>query len=267
MQFSIREILNLSVILLGLPFFLGFVYLEAYFGTFGITMSELQLSRQEIYVNAFHGLNHWLCAITRLSEAETCQVFVPSLRLGSPVPVLVFVLLGAAYLAWIAAMRPKAAPGKAARAAVAPPGARPWVLKLLKAAPAPDNSSAPKTKPRFSGIKVSLAILAFYIAALYSIWHLATTAGTFRAQQQIKVAPLVQLLPSDGAPDPLEAAGGPEGGAGGSQRLEIVTHRLILATPSTYFLMRRASGTRNFQTVRLPVTDERVLSVETAPRL
>jgi len=57
MRISLNEALNISAILLGLPYFLGFVYQNTYFQYFGIDAHELEVKTQVIYVSAFYALN------------------------------------------------------------------------------------------------------------------------------------------------------------------------------------------------------------------
>lgn len=51
-----QKFVNASAFLLALPYFTGYVYLDAYYGFFGALLSELDVSDQRIYVNAFPAL-------------------------------------------------------------------------------------------------------------------------------------------------------------------------------------------------------------------
>ncbi len=51
-----KKFANASVLLLGLPYFAGYVYLDAYYMAFGVALSELDVSDQRVYVNAFPAL-------------------------------------------------------------------------------------------------------------------------------------------------------------------------------------------------------------------
>ncbi|MHA7876437.1 hypothetical protein [Roseivivax sp.] len=51
-----QKLLELSAVVLALPYYFGFIYLNAYYGTFGVSITELDFSQQYIYASAFSGL-------------------------------------------------------------------------------------------------------------------------------------------------------------------------------------------------------------------
>lgn len=57
---DISKIINFSAVLLFLPYFAGTIYLQAYYGYFGIYLSELAFAETIIYVNAFSFLGNFL---------------------------------------------------------------------------------------------------------------------------------------------------------------------------------------------------------------
>lgn len=50
---ALANLLNLSAIFLGLPYFAGYIFLHSYYNTFGISVSELDFQDSFIYISAF----------------------------------------------------------------------------------------------------------------------------------------------------------------------------------------------------------------------
>lgn len=81
MKLDLLDALNISAILIGIPYFAGYIYLHAYFGHFGVSVTELELGESYIFVNAFSFL------------ANLTGIFVQSSYLEPTLVILICIVL------------------------------------------------------------------------------------------------------------------------------------------------------------------------------
>lgn len=218
MRFSLNQILNLSVLVLGAPYFFGFVYMNAYYGYFGIDLSELGFSVQYIYVSAFFAF--WESLNTLVGdEVKNVISLIGGVTLGWMFVVglaLVMLILG---ILWTYRSR-------LPRENV-PKWVYPW-----------DIGRPPDKKP--STIKTALQfvmVLLVYCLSLSVLYSFGASAGTKLASRDVHLFPYVAVteISDKTSRDDLDP------GNFNKMLFAYPKYRLVHTSETTVYLMRNAA--------------------------
>ncbi len=229
MRFSIGDFLNLSALLLGLPYFFGFIYLNAYYRYFGIDLSELGFSAQYIYVSSFFAIWKFILG----PDLEVAWDWIRS-------PDGLSLLVSSAIIAFVALLIIRKTPPR--------PGSLSW--------PYPSHESPNEVSGTARvAMTVTAAALA-YFAALTALYFVAVLAANRTAERDLSQLPFAYLieLDADTAADDITNQ------EGASQLLRWRDgYRVLHANDSEYFLLRNATEDTQRWLIRLPKDDHRSL--------
>lgn len=238
MKLSISPFLNLSALILGVPYFFGFVYLNAYFKYFGIDLSELGFSVQYVYVSAFVAMWKSLLALDFSTLGARFSEINPCILAAALLVVVVIVLLVVVVccrrridrLTW-------PYPGAEVRAAIKAAENRPGALRLC--------------------LQFAVTLL-IYILSLTILYSAGVSTATRAAVDDISKFPKAVVLDLTNS----EAVASIEEMSGAAAVLKFSDYRLVHASPNTAFLIRDASMRTYRWLIRVPIDRTRIVASE-----